>query len=75
MINVMHKKCGNIAFYFKNIVNSGDIIRSTNITLLDGSIPKPGSIPICGSCNQQISFNKGEIYQQEQSWKDWFIIE
>jgi len=75
MINVIHKSCGNIAFYFKEILHSGDIIRSSNIILLDGSNAHHGSICICGSCHQQINFRINELEQIEQSWKDWFIID
>jgi len=75
MINVIHKSCGNIAFYFKDIVHSGDIIRSSNVILLNGLNAQYGDILICGSCYKQINLSMGELEQLEQSWKDWFIID
>jgi len=75
MINVIHKRCGNIAFYFNEILHSGDIIRSSNVMLLDGSIPDFGSRLICGSCHRQVDLNINELEQVNQSWKDWFIID
>jgi len=71
MIRVIHNKCGGIAFYFRERLYPGDILRSSNVILKDGSDAIPTSPIVCGSCHEHIELNSSQVEQQH--WTDWFI--
>jgi hypothetical protein len=76
MINVIHKDCGEVAFYFKVRVYTGEIIRSSNIVNLDGTHPQPEDQIICGSCGALLNqLGPRNVEQKEQHWTDWFVID
>lgn len=76
MINVIHRDCGKIAFYFKVRVYSGEAVRSSNVINIDGTPACPGDQIICGSCGAHINqLGPHNVYQKEQHWTDWFIID
>lgn len=73
MINVIHKDCGDIAFYFREKLHRGEAILSSNVVKIDGSIPYSGDRIICGNCGATLGSHN--IEQKEQHWTDWFIID
>ena len=72
MIRVIHLRCNQVAFYFKEKVNVGDPIVASNVVLLDNATAHSGELIKCGSCNENINFNFKSL--QQESWKDWFIV-
>lgn len=38
MIRVIHKDCGKVAFYFRERLKAGDILKSSNVVLIDESL-------------------------------------
>jgi hypothetical protein len=76
MINVIHKDCGEVAFYFKVRVYSGETIRSSNVINIDGTLAQTGDQIICGNCGARLNhLGSHNIEQKEQHWTDWFIID
>lgn len=54
MIAMYHVLCGRVAFQVTNqeALNRG--ARSSDVVLLDGSRPTPGTAIVCGSCGKRI---------------------
>ena len=76
MISVIHKGCGEVAFYFKERVHSGEIIKSSNVINIDGTQAQPGDQIICGTCGTPLhQLGSQTVEQKEQHWTDWFIID
>ncbi len=71
MIRVVHKDCGKVAFYFRKKLKRGDLIETSNIVNLDGTIPLPHTAMICGSCGGWINLGGS---MEQQHWTDWFVI-
>ena len=71
MIRILHKKCGNTAFFFLKKLKAGDHIRASNVVMLDGTPATPKTPIVCGSCGKPFipSFESCE----QQHWTDWFI--
>jgi hypothetical protein len=76
MINVIHKECGQVAFYFRKRLYRGESIHCSNVVKIDGSIPNHGEHLICGKCGSNLyHLGSHNIEQKEQHWTDWFIID
>lgn len=76
MINVIHKDCGKVAFYFRKRVNQGEMIRASNVVNIDGTQAQAGDRIICGSCGSLLDHLGDHVVEQkEQHWTDWFIID
>jgi len=71
MIRVIHKQCGKAAFFFKKKVNPGDVLRASNIRLVDGKMAKAGGFITFGSCGLGLALNSQTFLQQH--WTDWFM--
>lgn len=71
MYAVIHKKCEQVAFYFKERIHPGELIYAKNVILKNGECPPEHSSMICGSCGVNLSCT--DIYIGEH-WSDWFII-
>ena len=55
MILLFHAECGKPAFWLaEEIIRNFKLCDSTRARLLDGTIPKSGSKPVCGSCGTTI---------------------
>jgi len=50
MIEMIHRECCRVAFYYAHVPHPNDIPQAALITLLDGTIPSENDDPICGSC-------------------------
>ncbi|MCK5608652.1 hypothetical protein KAR91_42630 [Candidatus Pacearchaeota archaeon] len=71
MIRVLHKECGETAFFFLKKLKSGDPIRASNVVLLDGTPATPEMPIVCGSCGS--FFTPSFASCEQQHWTDWFI--
>ena len=71
MIRVIHKQCGKVAFFFKEKVNPGEVLESSNVRLVGGKMAKPASCVRCGSCG--LVLNPGSQTLEQQHWTDWFM--
>lgn len=73
MIKVIHNECGKTAFYFRERLVEGEVIRASNVVYLDGSEASPCDAIVCGSCGDLISLAPYSVTQVDEDWKDWFI--
>ena len=71
MHKILHNKCGGTAFYFREKLNPGDILKASNVVWINGEPAKSGEPIVCGSCGEQLSLRGGELSQLH--WTDWFI--
>ena len=71
MIRVLHKECGETAFFFLKKLKSGDVIKASNIIMLNGSPATPMMPIVCGSCGRFV--NPTSRSCEQQHWTDWFI--
>ena len=46
--------CGGVAFKFKSDPVEGSIVHTTDVVLLDGTVPEVGDDMVCGSCDYPI---------------------
>jgi len=53
-IPILHKLCGNTAFYYRHLPVPGEIIEASKALLVDGTKPVRQEPMICGGCKQQI---------------------
>lgn len=75
MITVIHNKCGNPAFYFRERLTSGDIIQAENVVLVNGDNATPQQPIVCGSCHSPIGqLGPHTVTQVDQHWSDWFLL-
>lgn len=72
MISIIHKACGKTAFYFRRKLHKGNVVRASNVVLLNGEQPNPTETIICGSCHESIVCLDSTTIEQ-QHWTDWFI--
>ncbi len=76
MINVIHKDCGGIAFYFKARIYPREVVSSSNVVNIDGTPAQPGDRIICGNCGALLhQIGPRNVEQKEQHWTDWFIVD
>ena len=45
-------KCGGVAFYMNHKPVPHELLISSDCLLLDGTVPKPQSAAICGTCGR-----------------------
>jgi hypothetical protein len=65
--NVIHLTCGKVAFYLTHRLHDGEVANSSNVILLDGTIPKDGDPAVCGSCGGLIEdFTKNYIRNEDR---------
>jgi hypothetical protein len=55
LIPILHKVCGNVAFYYRELPVPGQIIEARMAVLVDGTQPFPQQEMVCGSCRTVIS--------------------
>jgi hypothetical protein len=67
VIDVTHKECGEVAFRLVVRPNPGDAMKSSIVRLLDGSIPEPHSIIVCGYCGKRFCPKTGDIATLDKS--------
>ena len=71
MVRVLHNKCNQVAFYFKEKLKPGDLILASNVLSIEHKPVDAGEQIRCGSCHEPM--NSFEIRQE--SWQDWFIVD
>jgi hypothetical protein len=55
--NVGHNSCDKVAFFYnKEELSSYAVMRSSEVRLVDGTEPLPGSRLQCGSCGMELNF-------------------
>lgn len=48
----VHLECGEIGFYLPRVPLPGETALSKDVTMLDGTKPKPFSVIRCGACGR-----------------------
>ena len=71
MYAVIHKKCEQVAFFFKERLHPGEPIYAHNVVLRNGKTPHDNDPMICGSCGLGLA---GRDMYIAEHWSDWFII-
>lgn len=76
MISIIHKDCGEVAFYFRKKLCKGEMICASNVVNIDGTPAQSGDQIMCGSCGVLLhQIGDHNVEQKDQHWTDWFIID
>lgn len=57
---IVHKMCGTTVAFFLREPKRGDVVRSEDVELLDGSHPKPGTVVVfvCPLCSKSVGLSE-----------------
>lgn len=54
MVEILHKKCGEIAFYYTHVPAKSEMMTAVRSRTVDGDKIVPGCPMICGSCGEHV---------------------
>lgn len=58
MIEILHKTCGEVAFYYTHVPGPREMMMSTRARTRSGDIIERGTGMICGSCGMPVEDHK-----------------
>lgn len=54
--------CQNIAFYFKQKLEPGDVMIVSNVVAIDSTSPQAGDKIVCGACKKEVNCSLVRIF-------------